>query len=130
MRPSAVLPMGQHLTVPLVTIPLTIPPLDGEDRPATETTLETTLEDRRSTKTLSVSECPCQRPQRHARRFREKTLHCEGQAQVRARRSAPPCHPTADLEPDETAQRDHEMDLHRLRQTEYCVCLTFTLSLQ
>ena len=128
MCPSAVLPMGQHLTVPLVTIPLTIPPLDGEDRPAMETTLETTLEDRRSTKTLSASECPCQRPQRHARRFREKTLHCEGQAQVRARRSAPPCHPTADLEPDETAQRDHEMDLHHLRQTEYRAFLHFHYS--
>ena len=49
--------MGQHLTVPLVTIPLTIPPLDGEDRPAMETTLEITLEDRRSTTTLSASEC-------------------------------------------------------------------------
>ncbi|KAH9990750.1 hypothetical protein BJV77DRAFT_1159890 [Russula vinacea] len=54
--------MGQHLTVPLVTIPLAFSPLDGEDRPATETTRETTLEDRRSTKTLSASECPCQRP--------------------------------------------------------------------
>ena len=113
MRPSAVPPMGQHLTVPFVTIPLAFSPLDGEDRPATETTLETTLEDRRSTKTLSASECPCQQPQR----FREKTLHREGQAQVCARRSALPCPPTADLEPDETVRRDHKLDLHRLRQT-------------
>ena len=43
MRPSAAL----ALTVPLVTIPLTISPLDGEDLPTTETTPETTFEDRR-----------------------------------------------------------------------------------
>ena len=42
--------MGRHLTVPLVTVPLSFSPL-GEDRPAAETTLE----DRRSTKTLSAS---------------------------------------------------------------------------
>ena len=64
MHPSAVPPMGQHLTVPLVTIPLAFSPLDSEDRPATETTRETTLEDRRSTKTLSASECPCRQPRR------------------------------------------------------------------
>jgi hypothetical protein len=37
MCPSAALPMGQHLAVPLVIIPLTFPPLDGEDRPTSET---------------------------------------------------------------------------------------------
>ena len=99
MRPSAVPPMSQHLTVLLVTIPLAFSPLDGEDR--------------QSTKTLLASVCPCQQPQR----FREKALHREGQAQVCARHSALPCPPTADLEPDETVRRDHELDLHRLRQT-------------
>ena len=52
MYPSAALPMGWHLAVPLVIIPLTLSPLDGEDCPTSETTPEITLEDRRSTKTL------------------------------------------------------------------------------
>ena len=50
MRLSTALPMGRHLTAPLVTITLSFSPL-GEDGP----TAETTLEDRRSTKTLLAS---------------------------------------------------------------------------
>ena len=49
MRVSTALPMGRHLTVPLVTISLRFSPL-GEDRP----TAETTLEDCRSTDAIGV----------------------------------------------------------------------------
>jgi hypothetical protein len=38
-------------------------------------------------------------------------------------RSALACPPTTDLGPDEIVRRDHELDLHRLRQTEYRACL-------
>ena len=31
MRPFTALPMDRHLTVPLVTIPLSLSPLHGED---------------------------------------------------------------------------------------------------
>ena len=68
MRPSAAFPMGQHLTVPLVTITL-LPPLDGKGLPTTETTPETILEDRRSTKLLSASGGPCQWPRRRPTTF-------------------------------------------------------------
>ena len=62
-------------------------------------------------------------PDADARRSRETTLHCKCQAQVHARRSALPCPPTTDLGPDEIVRRDHELDIHRLRQTEYRACL-------
>ena len=56
-------------------------------------------------------------PDADARRSRETTtLHCKRQAQVHARRSALPCLRTTDLGPDEIVRRDHELDLHRLRQ--------------
>ena len=41
---------------------------------------------------------------------REKTLNCERQVQVRARRSALQCPLTADMGPNETMQRDQELD--------------------
>ncbi|KAH9986397.1 hypothetical protein BJV77DRAFT_63673 [Russula vinacea] len=41
---------------------------------------------------------------------REKTLNCERQAQVRARRGALQCPLTADMGPNETMQRDQELD--------------------
>jgi hypothetical protein len=42
MRPSTALTMGRHLTVLLVTIPLSFSPL-GEERPTAETTPEVML---------------------------------------------------------------------------------------
>ena len=91
-------------------------PLDGEDPTTTETTLETIpriaeAERRHRRRTALASG-----PDAYARLSREKILHCE---RVRARRSALPCPPTTDLGHDETVRRDHELDLHRLRQTEY-----------
>jgi hypothetical protein len=55
-------------------------------------------------------------PGADARRSRETTLHRKRQAQVHARRSALPCPRTTDLRPDEIVRRDHELDIHRLRQ--------------
>jgi hypothetical protein len=52
---------------------------------------------------------------------REKTLNCERQVQVRARRGALQCPLTADMGPNETMQRDQELDLHSFGQTEYRV---------
>ena len=60
-------------------------------------------------------------PNTDPRISRAKALNCELQAQVRARRSALQFPLTADMGPDETMQRDQELDLHRLRQTEYRV---------
>ena len=65
-------------------------------------------------------------PDADARRSRETALHCTRQAQVHARPSALQYHPTTDLGPDEIVGRDHGLDPHRLRQTEYRACLAFT----
>ena len=93
MRPSAALPMGRHPTLPLATISLSFPPLNGEDHPATETIPEITLEDRQSQRCCQhrISLVSCL--DADARLSREKTLRRERQAPVRSRLTALQCHP-------------------------------------
>ena len=91
MHPSAALPMGRHPTLPLATISLSFPPLDGEDHPATETIPEITLEDRQCCQHRNVLvNCI----DADARLSRKKRLRRERHAQVRACLTALPCHPT------------------------------------
>ena len=93
MSPLAALPMGRHPTLPLATISLSFPPLDGEDHPATETIPEITLEDRQSQRCCQhlISLVSCL--DADARLSREKTLRRERQAPVRSRLAALQCHP-------------------------------------
>jgi hypothetical protein len=63
----------------------------------------------------ALSSCP----DADARHSRETTLDCKRQARVHAHRSALQYPPTTDLGPDEIVGRDHGLDPHRLRQTEY-----------
>ena len=91
-RPSAALPMGRHTTLPHATISLSFPPLDGEDHSATETILEITLEDRQASRCCQHRNSLVSCLDADARLSREKTLHRERQAPVRARLTALPCH--------------------------------------
>ena len=68
-------------------------------------------------------------PDADPRLSREKTLNCKRQAQVCAHRSALQCPLTVDIGPDETMQRDQELDFHRLRQTEYSTTPTFAFAI-
>ena len=68
-------------------------------------------------------------PNADPRLSREETLNCKRQAQVCARRSALQCPLTVDIGPDETMQRDQELDFHRLRQTEYSTTPAFAFAI-
>ena len=94
MRPSAALPMGRHPTLPLATVSLSFPPLDGEDHSATETIPEITLEDRQAQRCCHYRNALVSCLDYDARLSRKKTLRRERQAQVRARLTALPFHPT------------------------------------
>ena len=94
MRPSAALPMGRHPTLPLATVSLSFPPLDGKDHSATETIPEITLEDRQAQRCCHYRNALVSCLDYDARLSRKKTLRRERQAQVRARLTALPFHPT------------------------------------
>ena len=94
MRPSAALPMGRHPTLPLATVSLSFPPLDGEDHSATETIPEITLEDRQAQRCCHYRNALVSCLDYDARLSRKKTLRRERQAQVRAHLTALPFHPT------------------------------------
>jgi hypothetical protein len=103
--------MGRHLALPLITIPSPFPllmvrtshPREQPERkdairigtplPAAPTPLQLSGERKRSIANAR-------------RKFALVAVHCSL---------------TADMRPDETVQRDQELDLHRLRQTEYRV---------
>ena len=111
MRPSATLPMGRHPTLPLATISLSFPPLDGEDYPATETIPEITLEDRQAQTCCQHRNALVSCIDADARLPRKKTLRRECHAQVRACLTALPCYPTPP-EPRFRTDRDRQRHFH------------------
>ena len=97
MCPPVALRMGWHLAVLLVIIPLTIPLSTVRTAQPQKLPQKSPLRTAEAQRRYRYRNALASSPNAYPPLSREKTFHRKRQAQVRARRGALPCPPTADL---------------------------------